>query len=361
MRQFYSKIKIFVEKHEDRLDTVAFVGGFVFDILTLKMADSLLDNLIVLGYLLIAAVGIITLQFYSGGKLRHNIFERIVLWIPFIIQFSFGGVMSVLVVFYAKSASLISSWPFMLLLIAIFVGNEKFRARYTRLAFQISVLYFLIFLLLIFYVPMIIGQMGSLVFLLSGLLSLTIIALFIKIIEHGRAAHVRHFFSNILIGVGSVYALLNILYFTNIIPPIPLSLREIQVYESVLPNGSGYTALLDPSSDCRFCLRPSVHLPQSSQLFVYSSIFAPTALKTGVIHEWSEYDETSGKWIVRARVPFSIKGGRAEGFRGYTLKSNISRGRWRVKVKTSSGQILGRITFKVLPYDASIEALRRDL
>lgn len=359
MRRVYEKIKTFIERHEDRLDTVAFVGGFVFDILTLGMADSLLDNVIVLFYILLAGCGILLLHLYSGGKLRHRIFEKVVLWIPFLIQFSFGGVMSVLVVFYGKSASLISSWPFMLLLFAIFVGNEKFRARYTRLAFQISVLYFLLFLLLIFYVPMLIGQMGSLIFLVSGLISLIAIGGFIKLIQLSRPQYVKNFFPNILLGIGIIFIALNIFYFANIIPPIPLSLRDIGVYQSITPRGGGYTAISDQSVQCRFCLRPKIHLPLSGSLSVYSAIFAPTTLRTGVVHEWLE--NVDGKWVTRARVPFSIRGGREEGFRGYTLKSNISPGLWRVKVRTSSGQVLGRITFQVLPPDPNIKLDTKDL
>lgn len=361
MRKIYNKVKSFVERHEDRLDTVAFVGGFAFDILTLKMADSLLDNLIVLFYLLVASVGILVINMYFAGNLKRPIFEKIVLWIPFIIQFSFGGVLSVLVVFYAKSANFISSWPFMLILFAIFVGNEKFRARYTRIAFQISVLYFLLFLLLIFYVPMLVGKMGSLVFLMSGMISLVLIAGFIKLIDLGRPGSLKKFHSNIAKGVAIIFVGINILYFTNIIPPIPLSLRDVQIFQNIKATRYGYTAIADTRSDCRFCLRPKIHLNESGTLYAYSSIFAPITLSTSVVHEWQQYDSVSKNWIVRARVPFSIRGGRAEGFRGYSLKSNITPGRWRLSVETSGGQTLGRITFDVLPYDSQTKTEQKDL
>lgn len=348
MRLWYKKTKDFVLQYEERLATMSFVIGFVLDIFTLGRVDRFFDNLVLISYFLLAMLGIIVINFYWGGKIKYVFFERIVLWLPFIIQFAFGGLLSGLVVFYGKSASWVFSWPFMLLLLVVFVGNERFRSRYTRLAFQITFLYFILFLLLIFYVPMIVGKMGSVVFLSSGILSLLIMVLFLKIIEKGRPLQVRQLFLNISSGIGAVFIGINILYFTNIIPPLPLSLTEIGVYKSVVGSGGEYQFEKVTELNCRFCLRQKIYTTPDLSLFAYSAIFAPTRLSTGVMHEWSKYSETKDRWQVQARVPYAIHGGREDGFRGFTQKSAVGPGLWRVKVKTQSGQVLGSVTFEVM-------------
>ena len=45
---------------------------------------------------------------------------------------------------------------------------------------------------------------------------------------------------------------------------------------------------------------------------------------------------------------FEISGGREGGFRWYSKKFTITAGKWRVKVETGRGQILGRIEFAVV-------------
>ncbi len=356
MRLWYKKTKDFVLQYEERLATMSFVIGFVLDIFTLGRVDRFFDNLVLVSYFLLAALGIIVINFYWGGKIKYVFFERIVLWLPFIIQFAFGGLLSGLVVFYGKSASWFFSWPFMFLLLVVFVGNERFRSRYTRLAFQITFLYLILFLLLIFYVPLIVGKMGSLIFLLSGIFSLILIVLFMKIIERGRPLQVRQFIVNISGGIGAVFIILNVFYFTNIIPPLPLSLKEIAVYNSVAGSLGEYRFEEVSRLGCKFCLRKKIYATKDQSLAVYSAIFAPTRLTTGVFHEWSKYSEAKSSWEVRARVPYAIQGGREEGFRGFTQKSAVGPGLWRVRVRTISGQVIGSITFEVLLNPNSLQS-----
>ena len=49
----------------------------------------------------------------------------------------------------------------------------------------------------------------------------------------------------------------------------------------------------------------------------------------------------------RSRVVFSIVGGRDGGYRGYSLKTNMESGWWRVRVETTRGQVLGQAQFTV--------------
>jgi hypothetical protein len=82
-------------------------------------------------------------------------------------------------------------------------------------------------------------------------------------------------------------------------------------------------------------------------LTCYTAIYAPTGLSEQVYHVWKK----DGR-IINTVTLSPIKGGRAEGFRTYSRKSDFGpdpAGRWTVDVQTSSGQLIGRVRFAVTP------------
>lgn len=85
----------------------------------------------------------------------------------------------------------------------------------------------------------------------------------------------------------------------------------------------------------------------NARLYVFSAVFAPADLDVVIAHDWSYYDETSGRWVDRGRPTFPIEGGRDAGYRGFSFNSGIEAGRWRVDIETERGQILGRVRFGV--------------
>ena len=82
-------------------------------------------------------------------------------------------------------------------------------------------------------------------------------------------------------------------------------------------------------------------------MYVYTAIFAPSGISTNIVHEWQRHDETSGKWVTEHRLTFHITGGREGGYRGYSLKKDVTPGEWRVNVTTDYGQLIGRAPFRV--------------
>src|SRR3989344_4056482 len=99
-------------------------------------------------------------------------------WYVNILQFAFGGVFSSDLVLYFRSADFFVAWPFILLLVAIFIANEFLKKHYVRLSFQISLFFLSIYWFAIFLVPVVMHRIGTWVFLFSGLVSLLVIALF---------------------------------------------------------------------------------------------------------------------------------------------------------------------------------------
>ena len=48
-----------------------------------------------------------------------------------------------------------------------------------------------------------------------------------------------------------------------------------------------------------------------------------------------------------------IRGGREEGFRAFTFKSNYEAGEWKILVETSSGAEISRLYFDVIKVEQS--------
>jgi len=47
------------------------------------------------------------------------------------------------------------------------------------------------------------------------------------------------------------------------------------------------------------------------------------------------------------RISFPLRGGRDEGYRGYSLKQNIFSGSWRVSVLAEDGRVISRKDFVI--------------
>ena len=95
-------------------------------------------------------------------------------------------------------------------------------------------------------------------------------------------------------------------------------------------------------------LRETIHVSAGNPVYFYSAVFAPTRItETRIVHHWQYFDEKNGAWGTRSRIEFSISGGRDGGYRGYSLKTNMEPGLWRVRVETTRGQVLGQKSFWV--------------
>ena len=90
---------------------------------------------------------------------------------------------------------------------------------------------------------------------------------------------------------------------------------------------------------------------QGEDVYVFSSIFAPTALKKSISHKWMKIDPATRNWDVMDIISFEITGGRNGGFRGYSYKSNVPDGEWRVEVITEEELVLGMIDFVIKTFD----------
>lgn len=338
--------------YERYLSPLALVSGFIADTLIFaQRADLWQTNVLFASYLVIAATGIAVVNMVETGRITN---ERIVSATPLIlvaVQFSFGNLFSGFLSLYSRNAALAINWIFVFVLAAFLVGNERFTRLYRRFPFQIGIFYAVLFSYLVFYLPILFKQIGVMMFLLSGAASLIIIAalllLFLYLapgIAYGDRVRAAR-------AVAGIYLAINVMYFAGITPPLPLALMEAGVYHKIerTPEGA-YTLTGERASWYEEYLRYETTFRSvgGEPVYVWSTVFAPTGLSTMIEHEWQRYDEVSGEWRTTDTLLFPINGGRDGGYRGYSYKSDVSPGKWRVNVQTGYGQLIARIAFNVV-------------
>ncbi|MDO8424219.1 MAG: DUF2914 domain-containing protein [bacterium] len=352
--QKFKHIKDWYERYERRLSTGSLLFGFIFDSLTLQRIDALRENLWIALNLGVVAICIVLLNRRrgSGGESPEDR-AREHFWLFNILQFGFGALLGGFFVFYFRSATLAAAWPFLLLLLSAMVANELFVKRYTRLAFQISFFYLSLFSFAIFLLPILLHRIGPWIFFLSGLVSLGALYLFSLVLKRFAAEQFKESWKFLARSVAAIFLVVNILYFTNLIPPIPLSLQDAGIYHTLVRDAysGNYVVAGEEKSLLRyFHLREKVRLVPGESLFAYSAIYSPASLDTRIIHEW-QYRNEKGEWVTATRIPFFLSGGRAGGFRAYSTKSHLTPGLWRVNVATPQGQLIGRLNFRVISAD----------
>jgi hypothetical protein len=347
----------FWRKYEHHLGVGAIATGFAFDFFLAKRPDSVLDNALLITYLFVAAALIVILNLRETRRKDAANAEPLLLLL--ILQFCFGGLASNLLVLYGHSGTIVGSAIFLGILLALVFGNEYLRTRYTRLRFNVGVYYFLLLTYCIIAVPtFIFHSIGTLVFILSGLISLLAMAAFLLLLYVAVLRKSARGLYDVVIIVISIFCLFSGLYFLDIIPPVPLSLKNIGVYHSVLKqSGGGYFATYEPTEWYVFWRDTSATYTVSATdggatASCFSSVFAPTNLTTAIYHRWEELDPSTGQWQTMSRISFPISGGRADGYEGYTIKS-VTPGQWRCDVESDSGALIGRVSFTVVAAPAT--------
>ena len=340
------KVRELFPKYGHYIPTVALLCGLFWDTLTLRRPDSLFENATVIGYLSLSACAIILLNL---RRARRGGDPSLIL-LAF-MQFAFGNLMSALIILYAKSGTLAGSVIFFAVFGALLVGNEFVRDRYSKIHVHVAVWYVLLIAYCIVVVPILMGSIGDMVFLASMFTSLAIVSGFVAalyaIATKDLAARLYH----IVGSVAAIAVLMTVLYFTGAIPPAPLMMRHIGIYHTVARTLEGdYRASFEEPRWYEFLFdtaRVYTHAP-GRKAYCASSVFAPARLETPIFHRWQFYEPVQQKWVDVARIPFSIRGGRDSGFRGYTEITTLKAGSWRCDVETERGALIGRMTFDVV-------------
>lgn len=349
--RFPRSMQELVHWYERYISPLSLVAGFLADnFILLRRVDLLRSNLLLFSYLVASAAGILLINLIETSKIRARWMVKVAPLIPVVVQFSFGGLFSGYLSLYSRSAALPASWVFVVLLAALLLGNERFVRLYTRFTFQITLYFTVLFSFFIFFLPVIFHEIGPYMFVVSGIVSLIAITLFVRLTALLMPALVKRARTTIARSVATVFIIFNILYFAGAIPPLPLALKDAGVYHSVTKQADGIYLLVGeqgPWWSVVFPYNPTFHRTPGETVYAWSAIFAPSGLSTSILHEWQHYDDKTRKWVTISTFGFPINGGRDGGYRGYSNKSDLEDGAWRVNVTTEYGQLIGRISFTI--------------
>jgi hypothetical protein len=316
-----------VRKHERWLMPAMLVGGTAIDAVQFQYLKPETTFAISAAYALICALALVAM--------RMKRFPRAA---SLAVQFTFGALLSTSLLFYWFSGALSVSWPVIGTAALLMVSNEVCRAFFTKPRVQVAIFSFVLFSIATAFAAYYFNSISSEVFLIGGSASAAVALFFVAILR--RATGIKE---RLWPMVAGVFLVMNALYIANLIPPIPLSLREAGMYYKI----TGDYQLEGPTESGLDKFLPSQDIPYvpGQPLYAYSAIYAPVDLTTTIVHEWEWYNETTKRWETKDRLSFALRGGRQEGYRGYSVKRSLSPGKWRVSVETESGQVLGRIGF----------------
>ena len=128
--------------HERHLSALSLAGGFAFDSYAFGRIDRPETQAVFIVYLLVAGIAIAILHGLESRPEGRKPSDKTRAILVFVTQFALGALLSGFCVFYIRSASITSSWPFLLAMVAIFIGNEYLRRYHSRLVFAALLLFF---------------------------------------------------------------------------------------------------------------------------------------------------------------------------------------------------------------------------
>lgn len=355
-------IRDWYSRYERPVSSASLIGGFIFDALTLKRVDLFWENIWVIAHFLVIAFFIVLINLQENESLNEKDATKAHFWYINILQFFFGGLLSTFLVFYYRSSTLVDTWPFLLLLSIAFIANESLKKHYARLTFQISFFFLSLMAFSIFIIPVIFHRIGSDIFLISGAISLLILFLFLLGLKFITKEKFYQSKKIICLSIGSIYLTTNILYFANLIPPIPLSLKEAGVYHSITRNKTGNYIVQSEQKNLSdyFAWQENFHTTKEDTAYAYSAVFSPALFNTEIIHNWQKYNQKTKQWTTISRVKLSTTGGRDNGYRTYS-RIKITPGIWRVNIETSTSQLIGRLRFNAIQINIKPELITKTL
>ncbi len=339
------------------MPAVFFLCGVGYDSVTLSRIDRLVDNLILLLYLLLLGALIVLTgrlgiesppereQLLSGSKFTRWVWESRPYY-PMVSQFLFGGLFSAYAIFYSQSATFTGTAVFFALLIVLFVTNEFLRDRLSNLRILVGLYAVVSFAFFTFFVPVITGSMNAVIFLLGALLSLGVTLYLVQLIYRNSQDPVGRQPFAVMAPAIVLIALLVGFYFMNWIPPVPLSLKFGGIYHEVKRTGDKFELVFEKQW-YQFWKRADTTFPADEPIYCFTAVFAPVDLNTTIYHHWHYRSNDTKSFMHVDRIPLKISGGREGGYRAYSLKQRLDPGDWRVDVEAEDGRIIGRVAVTV--------------
>jgi hypothetical protein len=337
----------FYRRYDIRLNIAFFLGGFLFDVVTLSTVDnpfSIAQQVIYLG-----AIGWFLYKDLLFDEKRWEPprwLNKIWTFRVLLVHFMLGSLISVYSLFFLKSASLASSLVFILLILVILVANELPIVQSAGLGLKVALYALCLFSFFSMVWPTFLGFVGRVPFALS-LVSTGLVLCLLARWVHTRIPDPKTVSRRILLPSAVLGILTFVFYFLGWIPPVPLAMVHMGIYHRVEKQGDRYWLYHERPAwavwrkgDQDFEARPG------EAIYFFATVYSPARFSDRLTLHWFFHDVGRG-WVSSDRIPLTITGKRKEGFRGYSFKKNYFPGDWRVKVETTDGREIGRVRFSV--------------
>src|SRR4051812_41049472 len=246
IRRYLPKnIEELIHWYERYISPLSLVAGFLMDnLILLRRVDLWTSNALLIFYLVIAALGIVLLNGIEEGRFTHPWLLKFAPILPVIEQFAFGGLFSAFVSLYSRSAAFYGTWAFVAVLACLLIGNERFRKLYLRFSFQVAMYFAALYLFFIFFLPVVLHKINDFLFLISGLIAIGCAAALLLALSHVAPLIEKKERTRSARSIALIWVIITTLYFTNLIPPLPLALKEAGVYHSVTRLSDGTYSLV---------------------------------------------------------------------------------------------------------------------
>ncbi|MEN8141358.1 MAG: DUF2914 domain-containing protein [Thermodesulfobacteriota bacterium] len=336
------------------MPALAFTSGFAWDSITLGRVVLTMDLWILAAYLLGAAVVLLLL-----GRQLFTSWHR---WFLLLLQFFFGGMFSAMVVLYFKSSGEIYTFLFVLLLAGLLLANEFLVKGYQRQQLSWAIFTLCGTMILNFLLPHVIHSVNAAWFYLSCAVSFGLVVL-LRHLAHGEERQIAlpgrgevrlRYRSHLtdMIAPALMVGLILLLHSNNLIPPVPLVLKEQVVCHDLVRQGNVYTC----QQEQQFFLRrlglgqEKLTYGEDEKIFSLVAVFAPSHVQVNLEQRWLLWDRDKMEWRRRATVPLPMVGGRSQGWRTYSyIRNKVEAGKWKVETAVQDGAVLAYKRFILEP------------
>jgi hypothetical protein len=266
-----------------------------------------------------------------------SVLEKINSWVTYAISFFLGTLLSHILVYYFRSSDVLQVWPlFAIVGISILSNEFLYGIVPDILLFFVALTFYIIF-----NVPIFLNKVNNNTFLISILVSVIAISILTLILQRIYLSK-KEFLFLIIFSIAFPFLILR-LYYLNYIPAVPLALGDSGFYSYVQKETSENNLVLyDKKEDgiikttkYLFLENESYNLnslKDSNTIYFFSSIISPADVSATITHVWQKYDDTKKIWADYAKISYDVSGGRQDGYRGYSSMTNITQGKWRVRV-----------------------------
>lgn len=336
------------KRHSRWVPIVSFFGGFLFDMIVLRRIDDVKVILQQALYLLIVAalIGIDLIE--EDRKVQSpKVLSKVWKFRKAILHFLLGTLLNSYTIFYFKSASALTSLFFIVILGGLVILNEF--KKFGRSETQVHVAFLSLCLISYFtsLAPTLMGFIGTLPFLCAVAGSLMTFAGYYAIIKTKISDNPSLLKTHLAFPFAAIQIVIVILYFINAIPPVPLSVKYMGIYHGVTKTEGGWELSYTrprwkfwQNGDQTFLAR------RGDEVYCYVQVFSPVRFKDRLQIRWLYWVEKRG-WLSSDAIPMPVLGGREEGYRAVTKKSNFEPGKWRVQIETLESREIGRLGFVI--------------